>query len=185
MNNIQLSLIALFVAGCSTANLDSTSTQNHNESPTPTIEDRRVTNANESKVITNQVAVESSVVIKKSVRSQDPNTLFENYSVYFDLDEYTVQERYLPIIKQHAEFLIKHPDHFVFIEGHTDERGGAEYNLALGQKRSTAVKKLLILYGVKEQQLEAYSYGKEKPKALGSNEEAWSQNRRVDLHYRN
>lgn len=183
MSNIQLSLIALFVAGCSTANLDSTSAQRHNQSTT--IENRQLTNVNESKVITNQDTAESSVVIKNSVRSIDPNTLFENYSVYFDLDEYTVQERYLPIIKQHAEFLIKHPDHFVFIEGHTDERGGAEYNLALGQKRSTAVKNLLILYGVKEQQLEAFSYGEEKPKASGSDEGSWSQNRRVDLFYRN
>ena len=73
----------------------------------------------------------------------------------------------------------------MFIEGHTDERGGAEYNLALGQKRSDAIKRLLILYGVKENQVEAYSYGKEKPKAPGSNEESWSQNRRVDLFYRN
>lgn len=183
MSKIKLSIIALFVAGCSSTNLDTKSVQRHDSSPT--VKDRQVTNANVPNAVTNQDAAESSVVVKNAVRSVDPNTLFESYSVYFDLDDYTVQAQYLPIIKQHAEYLIKHPEHFVFIEGHTDERGGAEYNLALGQKRSTAVKKLLVLYGVKEQQLEAYSYGKEKPKALGSTDEAWSQNRRADLFYRN
>ena len=183
MSKIKLLIIALFVAGCSSTNLDTKPTQAHNSSPI--VEDRRVTNTNVSKVVINQDKAESSVVVKNAVRSVDPNTLFESYSVYFDLDDYTVQAQYLPIIKQHAEYLINHPDHFVFIEGHTDERGGAEYNLALGQKRSTAVKKLLILYGVKEQQLEAYSYGKEKPKALGSTDAAWSQNRRADILYKN
>ena len=183
MRKIQLSIIALFLTGCSLTNLNTKSAQGHNDSPM--VEDRRVTNANVPMVVTNQDTAESSVVVKNAVRSVDPNTLFENYSIYFDLDDYTVQAQYLPIIKQHAEYLIKHPEHFVFIEGHTDERGGAEYNLALGQKRSTAVKKLLILHGVKEQQLEAYSYGKEKPKALGSTDAAWSQNRRADILYRN
>lgn len=115
----------------------------------------------------------------------DPNIIFENYSIYFDLDEYSVQEKFLPVIKKHAEFLVKNPSEFVFVEGHTDERGGLEYNLALGQKRSFSVKTWLIRYGVREDQIEAYSYGATKPRALGNDEEAWSQNRRVDLQYRN
>ena len=88
-------------------------------------------------------------------------------------------------MKKHGEFLAKNQNEFVFVEGHTDERGGREYNLALGQKRANAVRVELIKYGARESQIEAYSYGSEKPKALGSNEEAWSQNRRVELYYRN
>lgn len=118
-------------------------------------------------------------------KSENPNKLFKEYSIYFDLDEYTVQERFLPMIKQHAEFLAKNPERFAFIEGHTDERGGVEYNLALGQRRANAVRLLLMHYGASDKQIEAYSYGSTKPKASGSNEEAWSQNRRVDIEYRN
>jgi peptidoglycan-associated lipoprotein len=67
------------------------------------------------------------------------------------------------------------------IEGHTDERGGSEYNLALGQKRAEAVRRALELLGVRENQIEAVSYGKERPAAAGSNEEAWAKNRRAEL----
>lgn len=183
--NIKLLILLLLLNGCSLTNFnDSKSTKEQ-----PQVENRiNQTNAsksNSSAAVIDKDINQSSVIVKHNSVQVDPNKLFDNYSVYFDLDEYTVQEKYLPIIKQHAEFLIKHSDYFMFIEGHTDERGGAEYNLALGQKRSDAIKRLLILYGVKENQVEAYSYGKEKPKAPGSNEESWSQNRRVDLFYRN
>jgi len=70
------------------------------------------------------------------------------------------------------------------IEGHTDERGGREYNLALGQKRAEAVKQRLMLLGATDSQIETVSFGKEKPRAMGSNEEAWAQNRRADIVYK-
>jgi peptidoglycan-associated lipoprotein len=72
----------------------------------------------------------------------------------------------------------------IVIQGNTDERGTTEYNLALGQKRSEAVKKSLSLLGVDASQVEAVSFGKEKPKAVGSNEEAWKENRRADIVYK-
>ena len=71
----------------------------------------------------------------------------------------------------------------MLVQGNTDERGGREYNLALGQKRADAVKKMLILLGAKEEQIEAVSLGEEKPKAQGSNDEAYSENRRDDILY--
>ena len=183
--NIKLLVLLLLLNGCSLTNLNDSKSSKE----LPRVENRtnqnNKYNSNSSTAVINQDADQSSIIVKGNIDQVDPNKLFDNYSVYFDLDEYTIQEKYMSTIKQHAEFLTKHPNHFVFIEGHTDERGGAEYNLALGQKRSDAIKRLLIVYGVKETQLEAYSYGKEKPKALGSNEEAWSQNRRVDLYYRN
>lgn len=104
--------------------------------------------------------------------------------VYFDLDSYVVKPDYQNLINQNAKYLIANPSRKVSIEGHTDERGGREYNLALGQKRADAVKKALAVSGVPESQLESISYGKEKPAALGSDESAYAKNRRAEITYR-
>ena len=105
-------------------------------------------------------------------------------SVYFDLDSYEVKGEYRTIVEAHANFLRKNPVRKVVIEGNTDERGSREYNLSLGQKRAEAVKKMLVLLGVPDAQLEAVSFGEEKPKALGKDDAAYAENRRGDLSYR-
>jgi peptidoglycan-associated lipoprotein len=87
------------------------------------------------------------------------------------------------VVEAHAKYLNAHKDRKVIIQGNTDDRGGAEYNLALGQKRAEAVRKALALLGVSEAQVEAVSFGKEKPKALGNDEAAWAENRRADIAY--
>ncbi|MBV8620048.1 MAG: peptidoglycan-associated lipoprotein Pal [Curvibacter sp.] len=104
--------------------------------------------------------------------------------VYFDYDSYTVKPEFQALIESHAKFLKANPGRKVVIEGHTDERGGREYNLALGQKRSEAVVRSLSLLGVSDAQLEAVSFGKEKPVALGSDEASMAQNRRAEISYR-
>jgi peptidoglycan-associated lipoprotein len=104
--------------------------------------------------------------------------------IYFDFDSYTVKPEYQSVIDGHARFLKANPQRHVSIEGHTDERGGREYNLALGQKRSEAVRKSLVLLGVNDSQIEAVSFGKEKPAVQGTGEEAWAQNRRAEIAYR-
>jgi peptidoglycan-associated lipoprotein len=104
--------------------------------------------------------------------------------IYFDFDSYTVKPEYQAVIDGHARFLKANPQRHVSIEGHTDERGGREYNLALGQKRSEAVRKSLVLLGVNDNQIEAVSFGKEKPAVQGTGEEAWAQNRRAEIAYR-
>lgn len=104
--------------------------------------------------------------------------------VYFDLDSYAVKPEFQALINANAKFLLANPARKVSIEGHTDERGGREYNLALGQKRADAVKKALSVSGVPESQLESISYGKEKPAAQGSDENAYAQNRRAEITYR-
>lgn len=170
--------ILLLLGACSTSTITDKTTKE-----SPIVENR---SDRSSKTSTNKIEDARIEVIRVPVKDRkDPNKLFESYSVYFDLDEYTVQEKYKPLLKKHGEFLAKNQNEFVFIEGHTDERGGREYNLALGQKRANAIRMELMRYGAKDSQLEAYSYGSEKPKALGSTEEAWSQNRRVDLYYKN
>lgn len=104
--------------------------------------------------------------------------------LYFDYDSYTIKADYQSLIDSHARFIKANPARKVMLEGHTDERGGREYNLALGQKRAEAVSRSLGLLGVPSAQLEAVSFGKEKPAVPGNNEDAYAQNRRVELSYR-
>jgi len=104
-------------------------------------------------------------------------------SIYFDFDMFAIKPDYLNVIQRHASYLTSKPSLAIKIEGHTDERGGSEYNLALGQKRAQAVMQALKLLGVKDGQMEASSWGKERPKAAGHDEAAWAENRRADLTY--
>ncbi len=113
----------------------------------------------------------------------DPSSVLAQRSVYFDLDKYDVKAEFTSLIEAHGKYLASHPNRKVVIQGNTDERGGSEYNLALGQKRAEAVRRALLAAGAKDSQLEAVSFGKEKPKATGSNEAAWAENRRADLAY--
>lgn len=113
----------------------------------------------------------------------DPQGILAKRSIYFDLDSYIVRDEFRPVIEAHARYLTSNRARRIAIQGHTDERGGSEYNLALGQKRAEAVRKSLALLGVTEAQMEAVSFGKEKPKALSGDEPAWAENRRADITY--
>jgi len=104
--------------------------------------------------------------------------------IYFDFDSYTVKPEFQSLLEAHARYLKASSARKVMLEGHTDDRGGREYNLALGQKRAEAVRRSLGLLGVSDAQAEAVSYGKEKPAVQGNNESAFAQNRRVELSYR-
>jgi peptidoglycan-associated lipoprotein len=115
---------------------------------------------------------------------KDPNNILAKRSVYFAFDQFEVDDKYHDLIQAHAAYLKTHPDTKVTLEGNADERGGAEYNLALGQKRAEAVRKMMELSGAPSQQMEAISFGKEKPQAAGHDEAAWAQNRRTDIHYK-
>lgn len=106
-----------------------------------------------------------------------------NRSVYFDFDQYIVKSEFAPVVNSNAKNLSVNKGKKILIQGNTDERGGREYNLALGQKRAEAVRKSLSLLGVPEAQMEAVSLGKEKPKATGSDEASWAENRRADIIY--
>ena len=101
--------------------------------------------------------------------------------VYFDFDSFVVKDEFRPLVEAQAKRLAANKAQRATIEGHTDERGGREYNLALGQKRAEAVQRAMTLLGVNEAQLEAVSFGKERPAAQGSDEAAWAKNRRAEL----
>jgi peptidoglycan-associated lipoprotein len=113
----------------------------------------------------------------------DPKGVLAKRSVYFDFDSYAVRDDAKPVVEAHSGYLSKNKARKILIQGNTDERGGTEYNLALGQKRAEAVRKAMGSMGVAESQMEAVSLGKEKPKAMGSNEAAWAENRRADIVY--
>lgn len=114
----------------------------------------------------------------------DPkSSLSTDRSVFFDFDEYTVKPQYTAMVERHGKFLASSPSVAIKVEGNTDERGGTEYNLALGQKRAEAVRRALMIYGVRDAQVEAISWGESKPMAQGRDEAAWAQNRRADLQY--
>ena len=101
--------------------------------------------------------------------------------VYFDFDSFVLADQYKPVVDAHARALTSNRAKRLMVEGHTDERGGREYNLALGQKRADSVVRVLTLLGAKDEQIEAVSFGKESPAAQGNDEAAWAKNRRAEL----
>ena len=114
---------------------------------------------------------------------KDPASPLSKRSVYYDFDMYSIRDEFQPMVEAHAKFLREHKDLRVRVEGNCDERGSREYNLALGQRRADALKRALTLLGVPAKQVETVSFGSEKPKSTGSNEEAWAENRRSDIVY--
>ncbi|NOT12638.1 MAG: peptidoglycan-associated lipoprotein Pal [Methylococcaceae bacterium] len=113
----------------------------------------------------------------------DPNNPLSKSTIYFMLDSSQVQEDFVPVVAAHAQYLAAHPSQRVVLEGHADERGSPEYNIALGEQRAKSVANMLKVQGVSESQLELVSYGEEKPAVFGSDESAWERNRRVELRY--
>jgi peptidoglycan-associated lipoprotein len=113
----------------------------------------------------------------------DPKSKLSQRSIFFDLDRYEIKSDYQDLVAAHAKFLADNQGFKVLIQGNTDERGSREYNLALGQKRAEAVKRRLSLLGVSDQQVEAISFGEEKPRTSTRDEAAWAENRRADIIY--
>lgn len=103
--------------------------------------------------------------------------------IYFDFDTSEVKSEYRNLIAAHAKFLGDYPTRRLRLEGHADERGSREYNIGLGERRAQAVRRALMLQGAGDNQLTTLSYGEERPVVSGSDESAWSKNRRVELNY--
>jgi peptidoglycan-associated lipoprotein len=104
-------------------------------------------------------------------------------SVYYEFDRYDIKPEFRPAIEAHARYLREHAGARITIEGNGDERGSREYNLALGQRRAESVRQMMRLSGAKDNQVEAVSFGEEKPKAVGHDEASWAENRRSDFVY--
>jgi peptidoglycan-associated lipoprotein len=113
----------------------------------------------------------------------DPNNVLSKRSIYYDYDKSDIKPEFRPVVEAHAKYLRDHPGASIAIQGNCDERGSHEYNIALGERRSQEVVKTMRLLGVPDRQMEAVSFGEEKPKALGHDEASWAQNRRSDIVY--
>lgn len=167
--------LLLLVAGCSSVKLDE-------QQPAP------ITDATKSGATTTTDPRAVAPVTAGSSQAldpfTDPNNPLSKKSVFFEFDSFVVTAQYQPVVEAHGKYLAANSGRRITVEGNTDERGGREYNLALGQKRAEAVKQRLLLLGAKDAQIETVSFGKEKPRATGSTEEAWAQNRRADIVYK-
>jgi peptidoglycan-associated lipoprotein len=173
---LAVALGALF-AGCSSTKLDEAPVESRN---VPADGSSTAGGAGGAGSGTAQSNV-ATVDLSKQGAGAAATGLLAQRTVFFDFDSFVVKDEYRPMLEAHAKVLSANRSKRMTLEGHTDERGGREYNLALGQKRADAVLRSMVLLGVQEVQLEAVSFGEEKPAVQGSDEAAWAKNRRVEL----
>jgi len=170
-------LAALVLAGCSTTKLDEAPVETRNVPADGSTSSAGTGGAGAAGTAQSGVA---TVDLSKQGGGAAAGLLAQR-TVFFDFDSFVVKDEYRPMLEAHAKALSANRSKRMVLEGHTDERGGREYNLALGQKRAEAVLRTMVLLGVQDSQLEAVSFGEEKPAVQGSDEAAWAKNRRVDL----
>ena len=166
--------VAALFAGCSTTKLDDAAPVESRNVPT---DGSSAPGGSGSGTAQSSVA---TVDLSKQGAAAATGLLAQR-TVLFDFDSFVVKDEYRPMLEAHAKVLSANRSKRMALEGHTDERGGREYNLALGQKRADAVLRSMVLLGVQDNQLEAVSFGEEKPAVPGSDEAAWAKNRRVEL----
>ena len=113
----------------------------------------------------------------------DPNSPLSNRTIYFEYDSSDISSEYVEVLRAHAQYLAAKPSVTMALEGHCDERGTREYNLALGEQRTHRVKEFIMAEGASSMQVNEISYGEEKQVEFGQNESAWARNRRVEIIY--
>jgi peptidoglycan-associated lipoprotein len=171
--------LAFFLAACSSKPVK--------EEPPPAVVDKSptATKPAETKPAAPMTETATSAPMTESATSanplKDPNNILSKRSIFFDFDKDEVKAEYRPLVEAHAKYLVQHPNDHVMLQGNADDRGSREYNLALGQRRAVAVKKVMNVLGVSDKQIETVSYGEEKPRCSEQTESCWSQNRRTDI----
>ena len=181
---LALSAALALLAGCGTTKLpeQAAATPVQTASPAPTPAPAVAQPAQPAGTPQSQVAsVDLERAAAARAAAQAAAAATSQRIVYFDFDSFAIKNEFNAMLDGHARALAASRDKRMVVEGHTDERGSREYNLALGQKRAEAVVRSLALLGAGEQQLEAVSFGEERPAVPGSDEEAWSRNRRAEL----
>ena len=164
--------LAAALAGCSSTPLDTPKAPVETAKPVMPVASSPLTGADSSRV--------ANVTLDPL---DDPKSTLAQRSVYFAFDDFTIDPKYLPLIQAHGQYLGAHPQAQIRVEGNADERGSHEYNLSLGDKRAQIVARQLELMGAKANQVEAVSYGEERPRNPGHDEAAWAENRRADIRY--
>ena len=166
-------LITAFLAACSTTS--------GGKKETASVEDRSST-ASETTTTAKTYGTGEETTFGIS-ELDDPNSPLSKRIIYFEYDSSEINPQYRSVIEAHAQYLVAHPDITLSLEGHADERGSREYNLALGERRAISVKEMMTVLGASSSQIRTISYGEERPVDEGHDEAAWSQNRRVELVY--
>jgi peptidoglycan-associated lipoprotein len=165
--------LAMLVAGCA-SNKDKKDTK---------VDDRSSGTTTPTGPTTKPTAPDGVTGVQGVNPLKDPNNILSKRVIYFDLDRDTVRSEFVPIVQAHAKFLGENRDRKIRLEGHADERGSREYNMALGQRRAEAVRRAIGALGVGSERAETISFGEDKPRATGSDEASWAQNRRVEIVY--
>jgi|RhiMethySRZTD1v2_1073278.scaffolds.fasta_scaffold494405_2 peptidoglycan-associated lipoprotein len=174
-----ISAVLLFLAACQT-------TPEDQNASTAKVEDRKPgAKPGAQPVERPKIAAVDVTQGRKDAASalKDPGSILSKRQIYFDYDKFDVKDEYRPLVEAHARYLRDNPNAKMLIQGNADERGSREYNVALGQRRSDNVKKMLMLLGAREAQVESVSLGEEKPMCAEHSEECWAKNRRGDLLY--
>jgi len=172
-------LVASILAGCA-------GTQTADSQPPAAVEDRGAKPGASAQGVQSKPIASVDLTGRPAAGAaalKDPNNILSKRSVFYDFDKYDVKDEYKPMVEAHAKYLRENGGTRMLIQGNTDERGSREYNIALGQRRAESVKRMLLLLGGREDQVEAVSLGEEKPRATGTGEEPWAQNRRSDMLY--
>lgn len=177
-----MNLIRLIIAAAMLALITGCATQGGVEAEPVPVEERPAGTA-EAGATGAEAGGVSAVGGYTSADLDDPASPLSQRVVYFAFDSNDISQDAAAVLEAHSQYLAAHPEVRVSVEGHTDERGSQEYNLALGERRAEAVKRVLLLNGALANQIETVSYGEEKPAMDGSNEAAWAQNRRAELVY--
>ena len=169
---IGLSLAILLAACASKEPIKEAKVEERTPTPTTTV----------SPTATTQGTGTTSTAIKGD-DLKNPNSILSKRVIYFEYDQDTVKSEYAALIQAHANYLANNRGRKIRLEGHADERGSREYNMALGQRRADAVRKATSVLGVGNDRMETVSFGEDKPKVTGHDESAWAQNRRVEIVY--
>ena len=171
MRLVLIMFLALFVLGCS----------KETKEQTASVEDHSAATTKADTGAQAHGTGEGTPAGKSAL--DDPNSPLANRVIYFEYDSSEVLPQYRSVVEAHAAYLASNPNAIVTLEGHADERGSREYNLALGERRANAVKSQMTLLGAKTNQIKTVSYGEERPALEGHDENAWSKNRRVEIRY--
>jgi peptidoglycan-associated lipoprotein len=179
MNKLAIAaLVAIFLAGCQSTPTTQAPVEDKSATPSTSTPSGATTSGTTTGGVTGTPGTGSG-----TNPLRDPNNILSKRSVFFEFDSFTVADQYKPIVEAHAKYLAANRSARVTLQGHADERGSREYNIALGQKRADAVKRMMTVMGTQETIVETVSFGKEKPRNMGHDESAWAENRRVDIIY--
>jgi peptidoglycan-associated lipoprotein len=171
---LAVAAVVLLLAGCAST---------RKEEPKAAVEDRTPSMAVPTQPGVSTVTPVTPKADQLPNALKDPNNILSKRSLYYDYDKYDVRDEYKPLLQAHARYLAQNRNAKMLIQGNCDERGSREYNIALGQKRADGVKKMLLLMGAQESQVESVSLGEEKPRCTENTEACYSLNRRSDMLY--